>query len=89
MPSKGNYGINEFLNYLSTYYSWISESIQKSITNEYNGTCSISIQHALTIGEVPQLSSRHILRDKHVNNTIAYYYKQYIIITIIYILYYF
>lgn len=74
LPSKGRYGIDEFLNYLSIYYSWISEPIQKSITNEYNGMYSMKIQNALTTGEVPQLSLRHISRDKLVSKNV-YYYK--------------
>lgn len=64
--------MNEFLNYLSTYYSWISEPIKKSITNEFNGMYPESIQNVLTTGEVPQLSSRHISRDKHVCKNVYY-----------------
>lgn len=66
LPSKGRNGINQFLNHLSTHYSWIAGHLQDSITNKYNVKFSKKIQETLTAGEVPQLSSRHVSRVKHV-----------------------
>uniref|UniRef100_A0A2H8TPT9 Apoptotic protease-activating factor 1 n=1 Tax=Melanaphis sacchari TaxID=742174 RepID=A0A2H8TPT9_9HEMI len=66
LPSKGQNGINQFLNYLSIHYSWIASLLQDSITNKYNCMFSKEMQDILTAGEVPQLSSRHVSRVKHV-----------------------
>ncbi|XP_060875475.1 apoptotic protease-activating factor 1-like [Metopolophium dirhodum] len=66
LPSKGRNGINQFLNHLSTHYSWIARLLQHSITIKYNVMFSKKIQESLTAGEVPQLSSRHVSRVKHV-----------------------
>lgn len=64
LPLKGNYGLSQFLNYLSVHYSWLAELIQSSITRAYNNGCLTNLQHALTIGEVPQLFSKHVSRNK-------------------------
>lgn len=66
LPNKGFHGFNQFLNYLSTYYSWIADPILSSIKNEYNDMFPTKFHQALTVGEVPQLSSRHVSRTKHV-----------------------
>lgn len=67
LQSKNSYGINQFIKYLLKYYSWIAEPIEISITNEYkNGLYLTKLQDVLTSGEVPQLSSRHVSRTKHV-----------------------
>lgn len=62
LPLKGKSGINQFINYLSLYYSWIADSIISTIKNEQDDSLSAKIQHALATGEVPQLSSRHVSR---------------------------
>lgn len=66
LPLKGIHGINQFLNYLSTYYSWIADPLLRDITNKYNGMFSTKLRDILITGEVPQLSSRHVSRVEHV-----------------------
>lgn len=74
LPLKGDNGINQFLKYLSIYYSWIANPIQNSITNAYNdNTFLTNVQNILTAGEVPQLSSRHVSRAEHVSKNACYY----------------
>lgn len=66
LPLKGSYGINQFISYLLTEYSWIGDALKISMTNEYNSVFAKKIRQALTSGEVPQLSSRHVSRTEHV-----------------------
>lgn len=74
LPLKGDNGINQFLKYLSTYYSWIANTIQNSINNAFNdNTFVTNLQNVLTAGEVPQLSSRHVSRAVHVSKNMCYY----------------
>lgn len=68
LPLKGKSGINQFINYLSLHYSWIADSIQSTIKNERDGSLTAKIKYALTTGEVPQLSSRHVSRTDLVCN---------------------
>lgn len=72
LPNKESSGFNQFLNYLSTYYSWIADPVLCSIKNEYNVMFPTKIEQALTLGEVPQLSSRHVSRTKHVSISIIF-----------------
>lgn len=64
LPLKGSDGLSKFFNYLSAHYPWLAELIHSSISREYNNGCLINLQHALTIGEVPQLFSKHVSRSK-------------------------
>ncbi|XP_050540508.1 apoptotic protease-activating factor 1-like isoform X2 [Daktulosphaira vitifoliae] len=68
LPYKGSYGINQFIDYLSSEYSWIADPIKKTIFNEYNDVYAKKIRNALVIGEVPQLSLKHVTRTELVNN---------------------
>lgn len=66
LPIKGINGFNVFLDYLSIHYSWIANPIKDTLAEEYHDMYSNKIQHILNAGEVPQLSSRHVSRTKHV-----------------------
>lgn len=49
---------------MMTEYPWIGESVENSMSNEYNDLSFTNIRQVLTVGEVPQLSSRHVSRSK-------------------------
>lgn len=66
LPSKGKFGIDKFINYLSIHYSWIADSIKCYIENEEMSSLTEKIQLALTTGEVPRLSLTHVTRTDHV-----------------------
>jgi len=73
LHSKDSCGINQFIKYLLRHYSWIAEPIEISIINEYKNSLHLTkLQDVLTTGEVPQLSSRHVSRSKHVRKNLYY-----------------
>lgn len=86
---KGNHDILKFINYLSTYYSWISEPIESSILHEYTYADLTKIKDVLNFGEVPQLSSKHVSRAEHVCNNLKYYTFLYILHFVLYFILFF
>lgn len=73
LSSKGHDGLNQFLDHMSLYYTWIAEPIKSSLIREHN-TFLTRMKQVLTAGEVPQLSLRHVSRTEHVRIFILYNY---------------
>lgn len=82
LPLKGKSGINQFIYYLSLYYSWIADAILNTIKNEHDGSLTAKMKRVLTMGEVPQLSSRHVSR----TDLVCYLFLQLFILYMEYLL---
>lgn len=66
LPSKGKFGIDQFIDYLSAHYSWLADPIKSYIENKIISIWTKKLRPFLTSGEVPHLSSTHVTRTDHV-----------------------